>query len=140
MTPSHLHWPAEQTFAVHEEVETYTEDDGDLEDVFALVTVPPGTIGDPRNRPLHRPYRCSRWHVIWDTRCARSPNKRTPPTTSRKSIVLRSESWFPPSDTNRSGLFQNQVFQLWTVWTHADPLSTTGHVPTIQTCGLATPI
>ena len=41
MTPSHLHWPAEQTFAVHHDVETYTEDDGDLEDVFAVGDRPP---------------------------------------------------------------------------------------------------
>ena len=51
MTPSHLHRPTEQTFAVHqEEVETYAEDDGDLEVVFA-VGDPPVTIGYPRNRP-----------------------------------------------------------------------------------------
>ena len=36
MAPSHLHRPAEQTFAVHQEVDTYTEDDGELEDIFAV--------------------------------------------------------------------------------------------------------
>ena len=36
MTPSHLHRPAEQTFVVHQEVETYAEDDGDSEDIFAV--------------------------------------------------------------------------------------------------------
>ena len=41
MTPSHLHRPAEQTFAVHQEVETYAEDDGDLEDVLAVGDRPP---------------------------------------------------------------------------------------------------
>ena len=41
MTPSHLHRPAEQTFYVHHDVETYTEDDGDLEDVFAVGDHPP---------------------------------------------------------------------------------------------------
>ena len=41
MTPSHLHRPAEQTFAVYHDVETYTEDDGDLEDVFAVGDRPP---------------------------------------------------------------------------------------------------
>ena len=78
MTPSHLHRPAEQTFSVHQEVETYAEGDGDSEDVFA--TVPPGPIGDLRNHPPHQPYnRGSRWPAAWDTRCARSPDKWTPP-------------------------------------------------------------
>ena len=36
MTPSHLHRPAEQTFSVHQDVETYAEDDGDSEDIFAV--------------------------------------------------------------------------------------------------------
>ena len=108
MAPSHLHRPAEQTFAVHQEVGTYTD-------------VRVGTSDGIRDAS------------------DRQTNRR-PPTTSRKSIVLGSKSWFPPSDTDRSGLFQNQVFQLWTVWTHADPMSTAGRVPAIQTCGLATPV
>ena len=41
MAPSQLHRPAEQTFAVHQEVETYTEDDGELEDIFAMGDRPP---------------------------------------------------------------------------------------------------
>ena len=41
MAPSHLHRPAEQTFAVHQEVETYTEDDRELEDIFAVGDRPP---------------------------------------------------------------------------------------------------
>ena len=41
MTPSHLHRPSEQTFTVHQEVETYAEDDGDSEDVFAVGDRPP---------------------------------------------------------------------------------------------------
>ena len=41
MTPTHLHWPAEQTFAVHQQVEPYTEEDGVSEDVFAVGDRPP---------------------------------------------------------------------------------------------------
>ena len=41
MAPSQLHRPAEQTFAVHQEVETYTEDDGELEDIFTMGDRPP---------------------------------------------------------------------------------------------------
>ena len=49
------------------------------------VTVPPGPIGDLRNQPLHQPYnRCSRWPVAWETRCARSPDKRMPPNCLRE--------------------------------------------------------
>ena len=47
MTPSHLHRPAEQTFAVHQEVETYAEGDGDSEDIFAVGDRPPWTNRRP---------------------------------------------------------------------------------------------
>ena len=72
MSPSQLHRPAEQTFAVHQEVESYPEDKGELDDIFAVGDRPPllGITGDLRNRPPHRHYnRCLRWHVGWDTRC-----------------------------------------------------------------------
>ena len=61
MAPSHLHRPAEETFAVHQEVETYPEDEGSWRTYSPWVTVPPGITGDLRNRPPHRRYnRCSR--------------------------------------------------------------------------------
>ena len=41
VTPTHLHRPAEQTFAVHHQAESYTEEDEDLEDVFAVGDRPP---------------------------------------------------------------------------------------------------
>ena len=41
MTPSQIHRPAEQTFAVHQEVESYPEDEGELEDMFAVGDRPP---------------------------------------------------------------------------------------------------
>ena len=37
VTPTHLHRPAEQTFAVHHHSESYTEEDAGSEDVFAIV-------------------------------------------------------------------------------------------------------
>ena len=43
-TPTHLHRPAEQTFAIHQQVETpllYAEDCDDSEDVFAMGDRPP---------------------------------------------------------------------------------------------------
>ena len=36
VTPTHLHRPAEQIFAVHHHSESYTEEDEELEDVFAI--------------------------------------------------------------------------------------------------------
>ena len=36
VTPTHLHRPAEQIFAVHHYSESYTEEDKELEDVFAI--------------------------------------------------------------------------------------------------------
>ena len=41
MAPSQLHQPAEQTYAVHQEVETYLEDEGEPEDMFAVGDRPP---------------------------------------------------------------------------------------------------
>ena len=41
MAPSQIHRLAEQTFAVHQEVETYPQDDGELEDIFAMGDRPP---------------------------------------------------------------------------------------------------
>ena len=36
VSPTHLHRPAEQTFAVHQQAESYTEEVEDQEDVFAV--------------------------------------------------------------------------------------------------------
>ena len=47
-TSSHLHRPAEQTFAVHHQRETpYSEDDGDSEEMFAVGDRPPWTNRRP---------------------------------------------------------------------------------------------
>ena len=84
MSPSQLHRPAEQTYAVHQEVETYPEDEGDLEDMFAVGDRPPWTNRRLRNRPPHRLCnRCSRKHVGWDTRCVRSPDNQMPNASLR---------------------------------------------------------
>ena len=51
-TPTHLHRPAEQTFAVHQQIETpYTEDDCELEAVFAMGDHPPWTNRRPPDAP-----------------------------------------------------------------------------------------
>ena len=110
MVPSQLHRPAEQTFAVHQEVETYPEDEGELKDIFAVGDRSPWNNRRPPEPSTTPTLQHSTSDGIRD-----APNcqtNRLQPTTSRKSIVLGSESWVPPSDTDRSGLFQNQVLQL----------------------------
>ena len=70
---------AEQFIRGQSDPESYTEEDGDLEDVFAVGDLPHGLIGDLRIQPRHPPYnRCLHWHVKWDTRCVRSPDSRMP--------------------------------------------------------------
>ena len=64
-TPAHLHRPAEQTFAVHQQMETpYREDDCDSEAVFAVGDRPPWTNQRPPDAPgvttLQRQQRGSR--------------------------------------------------------------------------------
>ena len=65
VTPTHLHRPAEQTFAVHQQTESYTEEDGDLEVVFAVVDRPSWTnrgSPDPATSPtLQLIFALARW-------------------------------------------------------------------------------
>ena len=61
-TPAHLHRPVEQTFAVHQQMETpYAEEDCDSEAVFAVGDHPPWA----KNRQIRpvspRCNRCSHW-------------------------------------------------------------------------------
>ena len=51
-TPTHLHRPAEQTFAIHQQMETpYMKDDCDSEAVFAVGDRPPWTNRRPPEAP-----------------------------------------------------------------------------------------
>ena len=47
VSPTHLHCPAEQTFAVHQQAESYTEEVEDQEDVFAVGDRPPWNRRSP---------------------------------------------------------------------------------------------
>ena len=63
VTPTHLHRPAEQTFAVHQQAESYTEEVEDLEDVFVCVTQPTtdvctGASHGIRDAPDYRTTKC----------------------------------------------------------------------------------
>ena len=84
MAPSQIHRPAEQTFAVHQEVESYTEDEGELEDMFAVGDHPPWTnrrSPDPTTSPtLQQMFALAR-RMGYDMRpIARQPDaQRRPP-------------------------------------------------------------
>ena len=92
VSPTHLHRPAEQTFTVHQQADSYTEEVEDQEDVFAWATVHHG-IEDLRMHPCLPAYnRCSHWRVAWDMRCIRSPDNRM------LSVDLRG---IVPPDQNR---------------------------------------
>ena len=80
VTPTHLHRPAEQTFAVHQQTESYTEEDGDLEDVFAVGDRPPWTNRRYPN-PATSPTLQQMFALVCVysyTRCVRSPDSRMP--------------------------------------------------------------
>ena len=47
VSPLHLHRPAEQTFAVHQQADSYAKDVEDQEDVFAVVDRPPWNRRSP---------------------------------------------------------------------------------------------
>ena len=59
VTPTHLHRPAEQTFAVHQQTDPYTEEVEDMEDVFVVGDRPswnrrsPDTPTSPNLQQMH---------------------------------------------------------------------------------------
>ena len=63
VSPTHLHRPAEQTFAVHQQSDSYTEEVEDQDDVFAVGDRPP-----------------------WDRR---SPDTSTPPSLQQMFALAR---------------------------------------------------
>ena len=137
MTSSKLHRPAEQTFAVHRE--SYPEDERELEDKFAVGDRPPRSNTRPPEPSNHTDtttdVRIGTSDGIRDASYRQTDRRQS--TKLMQQFVFGPESWVPSSDAYRSGLLQNQVFQLWPVWTYVN-MSTAGHVPTVQTCGLAT--
>ena len=77
VTPTHLHRPSKQTFVVHQQAESYTEEVEDLEYVFAVggrTSWNRRSVTQPTT-PCHPAYnRCLHWRVAWDTRCAQLPD------------------------------------------------------------------
>ena len=135
VTPTHLHRPAEQTFAVHQQTESYTEEDGDLEDVFAVGDRPPWTnrrSPDPTTSPtLQQMFALARRMGYEMRPIARQPDAQRRPPGSRS--FPDQNRGFRPQATDRPGLLEDQVFQLWRIWSHARPLPKTGLFPSLQT-------
>ena len=103
--PTHIHRPAEQTFAVHHHSESYTEEDEDVEDVFAIGDRPSWNnyrrSPDPSASPsLQQMFALAR-HMGYEMR-----------PIARQLDVQRRPSVSPP-DTHKPGLFKDQVLQLW---------------------------
>ena len=111
-TPTHLHRPAEQTFAIHQQVETplpYAEECDDSEDVFAMGDHPPWInrrAPEPTATPaLQQMFALALPHGMRD-----APDRRTtrcPKTSAGKSTNFRSESGIQLPGTDRSGLLQD---------------------------------
>ena len=102
-TPAHLHRPAEQTFAVHQQMESpYMEDDCDSETVFAVGDrppwtnqIPPETSGMPT---LQHMFALARRMRVRDAPYQQT--ERCPATSAWRSTTCRSESGilFPTTD------------------------------------------
>ena len=113
-TTAHLHRPAEQ-FAVHQQMEApYTEDDCDSEAVFAVCDRPPWT-----NR---RPPETSGTPTLQQMfALARRMGYEMRPIVRQTDAPRQQPGGRPPvsfSTTDWTWLLQDQVFQLWRVWTH----------------------
>ena len=76
-TSSHLHRPAEQTFAVHRSDETsYMENEYNSEEMFAVGDRPHGRTGDYQRRPgCPHSSRCSLWLSEWVMICDLSADR-----------------------------------------------------------------
>ena len=99
-TPAHLHRPAEQTFAVHQQMEApYMEDDCDSEAVLAVGDRPPWTNRRPPDASgvptLQQMFALARWMGYEMRPIARQTDAPRQQTGSR-----------PPVDQNRGFRFQ----------------------------------
>ena len=110
MAPSQLHRPVEQTFAVHQEVESYPEDEGEQEDIFAMGDRPPWNDRRPPELSTTPTLQQMFAWMGYEMRPIARQTDGNRPKQNRTRIGP--ESWVPPSDPYRSGLLQNQVFQL----------------------------
>ena len=104
MAPSQLHRPAEQTYAVHQEVETYPEDEGELEDMFAVGDRPPWNNRrppEPSTTPtLQQMFALARRMGYEMRPIARQTDGNRPPTTHR-SFSDQNRGFHPQARTGR---------------------------------------
>ena len=140
MAPSQLHRLAEQTFAVHQEVESYPEDEGELEDIFAMGDRPPWNNRrhpEPSTTPtLQQMFALAR-RMGYEMRPIARQTEGNRPNSNNRSFSDQNRGFRPQTRTGRD---YSRIKCFRPVWTHADTLPTAGHIPTVQTCGLATPV
>ena len=135
VTPTHIHRPAEQTFVVHHHSGSYTEEDEESEDVFAIGDRPSWNDNRRSPDPSASPNQQQMFAL------ARRMGYEMRPIARQQDVQRRPSGNRPPTDQNhKPGLFKDQVLQLWGIRSHADPLPNTGLVASLQTGRVASTI
>ena len=89
VSPTHLHRPAEQTFAVHQQSNSYIQKRSRIKMTSSLWATVHLGIEELRIHPHLLAYkRCSHWHVVWDMKCAQLPDNRMLSVDLRETIPL----------------------------------------------------
>ena len=139
-TSSHLHRPAEQTFAVHQSDETsYLENDYNSEEKFAVGDRAPWT-----NRRLPETSGVPTLQQMFAL--AQRMGYEMLPISRQTDAPRQQSGGRPPVGQDRGFLSQPRTgrdysfVQLWPVWSHAGTLSKTRRVITIQTSWLVPPV
>ena len=109
VSPTHLHRLAEQTFAVHQQADSYTEEVEDQDDVFAVGDRPPWNRKSPDTSAppnLQQMFALARRMGYEMRPIAGQPDgQRRPP--GQRPPPPGPESWIPSSSADRPGLLNN---------------------------------
>ena len=104
MAHSQIHRPAEQTFAVHQEVESYPEDEGELEDMYAVGDRPPWNNRrppEPSTTPtLQQMFALARW-MGYEMRPIAKQTDGSRPNSGNRSFLDQNRGFCPQTRTGR---------------------------------------
>ena len=129
----------EQTFAVHHQAESYTEEVEDLEDVFTVDDRPSWNnrrSPDPSASPsLQQMFALARRMGYEMRPIAGQPDAQRRPPGNRTSPD-QNRGFRPQTRTGRD-YSRIKCFSCGEFWSHADSLPKTGLFPSLQTSGLA---
>ena len=138
VAPTHLHRPAEQTFAVHHHSESYTEEDEELEDVFAIADRPSWN----NNRRSPDPSTSPNLQQMFALACRMGYEMR--PIARQPDVQRRPPGNRPPPDHNRGFCPQTHTNRDYSrikcFSCGEDPLPNTGLFASLQTGRLASTI